>query len=511
MFFFNYRGEYGVPPYSRRDDLINMKKDQRETDHNRDLYTEYYKYFDDLFSKAGQQNGLEYIFTLLRVSGIEDGGWDPFIEAEDALNDFSKTLRRIKKGNEKSAFRYGLLIYCHAIEMSAPYQILFNLLQCIQKKHYIPFPFPGAPLGKKAKSKKGPFAFRPMSPVQKIELLREEAAKANQTMLIEKIESFFDDEIRNAFVHSDYTIVENELRICDGNIAHGISLETVSEKLSRCFAFYQAFFNIYKQIRRAFRKSKKIHRLSGFEVFETVTNKKEGLVGFKMHFSNGSHAFFERTKERVHGMNVMLQDNQINFMVGDLSKLQRKWLVNGKTFREKNTRYNPDCIWRPILFRGKSEEVIKETELESTDPDVQGCLFYIKCTGHESIEFVIKSDKEIFKGEKFTSNKIQLVVCGVGKKNYIYDGTYFVNSSNARLIKAGLNKIESFIQQHREKGLVISYQLKYLTKSSTKPIINPDGTFSVMFSMENPKNTLCASDFGIFPNKEWRIKEEWLD
>ena len=63
---------------------------------------------------------------MLRVSGIQDGGWDPFIEAEEALIDFSKLLRKIsKKGVSRESFHLGLLIYCHSIEMSAPYHILF--------------------------------------------------------------------------------------------------------------------------------------------------------------------------------------------------------------------------------------------------------------------------------------------------------------------------------------------------------------------------------------------------
>lgn len=475
-------------------------------DLNQEYYQEYYSYFDHLFCRARDANGLQCVYALLRVSGVEDGGWDPFIEAQEALIEFSKILKNIsKKGICKSSFRLALLIYCHSVEMSAPYHILFNLLQCIQKKDYIPFPFPGQ------LNKKKSFSIRPLLPVAKLAKIEEECEKIDETKLINKFKTFFDDEIRNAFYHSDYSFTDEEFRICENSLSRTVLLEDLSEKLARCFAFYQAFFDIYKHIRFSFKKSKKFHRLQNFEVFELITNSKEGLVGFKMHFSNGAQAFFQRQKERVHGINIRLEEDGINFFVADQSKLQYKWLVNGNTFREKNTRYNAPCTWKPILFHGNSGDIINEIKKETSDKDIQGCLFYIKCTGHESIEFVIKSDKQINKNE-LKNSKIKTILCECSSKNnWIYDCTYYANSNKAREIKKGINRIKKHIAGLCQKGIKCDYILKYSLFAKADPKKNDNGSFTVSYSTTDPRSTLCVSTFSVLPQTDWKIKAEWAE
>jgi hypothetical protein len=64
---------------------------------NLGYYTEYYEYLKSLFCKARDNGGIQFIFTLLRVSGIQDGGWDPFEEARESLLEFSKILRKNTK------------------------------------------------------------------------------------------------------------------------------------------------------------------------------------------------------------------------------------------------------------------------------------------------------------------------------------------------------------------------------------------------------------------------------
>ncbi len=475
----------------------------------KEYYQEYSNCLGHLFNLARDTNGLQFIYTLLRVSGIQDGGWDPFVEAQEALFEFSKILQRAsRKGINKNSFRLALLIYCHSVEMAAPYQMLYNLLRCAQGKNYVPFPFPGYPLGKKK-----PFNVRPQSPTRKIASLVQEAEKIGDKKLGTEMSSFFDDDIRNAFYHSDYSLTDTEFRICENGLPKSISFGDLSEKLSRCFAFYQAFFDLYKQHRLSFGGTKKYHRMPNFEVFELLTDKKEGLVGFKMHFSSGSTAFWERRKERVHGINVMLEKDHINFFVGDLSKLKRKWMVNGNVFREKNTRYNNPCTWKPIFFYGKAEEVIAEVKSESNDKNVQGCLFYIKCTGHESIEFAVKANKPLSDSKEIRNGKFELKLCDCSSDGtFVYDGTYFVNSDKAREIKVGINRIEKFAEGFRQRGIEVTYILKYHLERKMNPPTNNSGrSFTISFEMDDPRNTLCLSDFGILPKTDWKIKPEWIE
>lgn len=476
---------------------------------NEEYYKEYRAYLDHVFVRARDQDGLQYIYTLLRVSGIQDGGWDSFIEAKEALFEFSKVLRRVSRsGINKTSIRLALLIYCHSIEMAAPYQILYNLIRCAQGNSYTPFPFPGTPLGKKK-----PFAVRPLSPVKKIEILKLECEKIGEQELITKVNSFFDDDIRNAFYHSDYALTDTEFRICENGISQKISLAILSEKLSRCFAFFQAFFDLYKQIRLSFKNVKKQHRLPNFEVLTILTTPKEGLVGFQMHFSNGSYAFFERRKERVHGVNIMLEKDHINFFVGDLSKLQYKWIINGKPFREKNTRYNNLGVWRPIQFYGKSDEVLKEVRTQTTNKEIQGCLFYIKCTGHETIEFVVKSSAQLFEGKDMQKGKIRMTLCDCSTSGlFIYDCSYFINSTKVSEISKGINRIKKSIEAYKRSGMEIVYSQKYRLERDVKPPKNSDGrSFVISFTMDDPRNTLCLSNFGMLPATDWKIKPDWIE
>lgn len=280
-------------------------------------YEEYKKYFNHLFAKARDKGSLEYLYTLLRVSGVHDGGWDPFVEAEESLKDLSTVLRDLSKaGREKTCLRLALLLYCHSIEMSAPYQIFYNLLRCCQSERYIFMPFFEL-------SKKGHVV--PKYPKNKIDTLEEEAKKVGEEELILHIRSFFDNDIRNAFFHSDYTI-EDDFKIPEARVAHSIKREVLLEKITRCFAFYQAFMDTYREIKLAFRSDKGIYPLPNFDVLEFLVDDKEGLVGFKMHYprDDGMYAHYERRKERAYGINFMIQDTGVEFFLRTANRNQKR-------------------------------------------------------------------------------------------------------------------------------------------------------------------------------------------
>lgn len=292
-----------------------------------DFYSEYKRYFTHLFLKARDSGGLDFIYTLLRVSGIEDGGWDPFVEAEDSLKDLSVLLRGLSEdGRNKTALRLALLLYCHSIEMSAPYQILFNLLRCCQKKNYIFMPF--FELDKNGK-------IIPKYPKNKIEVLESEAKKSEEEELISHLNSFFDNHIRNAFFHSDYTI-EDDFRICESRPVQVIKKEILTEKIKRCFAFYQAFMDTYREAKMVYVKAEKIYPLKNFDVFELLVDEKEGLVGFKMHYprEDGMCGYYERRKDRIRGLNFMIENDGIRFHCGLLSEIKNVHMMNGSVYKK---------------------------------------------------------------------------------------------------------------------------------------------------------------------------------
>lgn len=53
---------------------------------------EYREYLMELFSKAWNTRPIDFIYTLLRVSGVQYGHWDPFSEILDAFEDYNKFL-----------------------------------------------------------------------------------------------------------------------------------------------------------------------------------------------------------------------------------------------------------------------------------------------------------------------------------------------------------------------------------------------------------------------------------
>lgn len=104
---------------------------------------EYKAYLWDLFHRAQEKGGFDFVLTLLRFDGMSIGHWDPMVEAREALSDLSEMIRQAAQDQDKTkrVYRLGLLVYCHATEMSAPYGILYNVLNCAQGKSYEMSPF----------------------------------------------------------------------------------------------------------------------------------------------------------------------------------------------------------------------------------------------------------------------------------------------------------------------------------------------------------------------------------
>ncbi len=492
-----------------------------------DKYTEeYLKYFDHLFFRAGNTSGFDFLYTLLRVQGITSGHWDAFVEAEEAIMDFSEMLRSLQKqkGMEKRSIQLGMLLYCHSTEMSAPYEILANLLRCCQEQPYKfrPFSRLATPIGKQGLFGKS----RPPSPKKKIEHLRELAQKCGEDNLLEIIDGYFRNDIRNAFYHSDYTITENEFRIIEeGNpTTEIVNLEELSSILAKCFAFYSAFFITYRNARRAIGNGKKYHIRPNFEVVEILTNSEELLSGFKVHFPSGTHAFFEREDyEGTKGLNFMCEKEGISLNVGDLNKYQEahSWVVDGKPFEQTDTRYNEYGYWRPIVLNRHGELIESEVSKIVEDKIVRGALFYIYATGHLAIEFILKSKEQIFKGEVYNKpNKgfprIEIKNIYNTENEYIYDGTLFLQNKDIESVKEGLNVINDFVEEIQNFGYKFVFSMKYeiykdASRISTFPPKNKDKKVrTIIISMEDPTSTLFTSTLSIFPKQDWSIKSDWI-
>ncbi|HBP00769.1 MAG TPA: hypothetical protein DD454_00935, partial [Candidatus Moranbacteria bacterium] len=257
------------------------------------------------------------------------------------------------------------------------------------------------------------------------------------------------------------------------------------------------------------RELKKYNRWPNYEVLEIITDEAEGLVGLKVHYSNGSCSLVERRENKTEALNVSLDENGVIFnKCGNPSDFKTEWLVDGKPFLEKRTRYNKICEWKPIVC-GDSDKLLREIDAKTKNKDIRDCLFYILSTGHMAIEFILKSNEELSAKNDMKSSKIFIDKCNCSDESlFIYDCTVFLNSSDISEVKEGLNYINDFLNKNKDENsnLDIFWELKYTIESKIKP----DSSGRIRFNFDDPRSTFCVSDLKIIPNKNWNIKKEWV-
>ena len=162
----------------------------------------------------------------------------------------------------------------------------------------------------------------------KIREIRKLAVHLEESVLVSKLDYAFDDKLRNAIVHSDYVLTSTELRSMESGPADAITLKDLDEKINYTFAFISGLLKAVNNTKFVLSRSKKYHKWDNYEVLELLSNGN-GVYGFNVHFSNGSKSTFERTKERgVVQINMLLR-NGVDFMVGDIDRLESVWKVNG--------------------------------------------------------------------------------------------------------------------------------------------------------------------------------------
>lgn len=291
---------------------------------------------EGLWREALSLSAFDTVCALLRVSGLQDAGWDPFEESQAAFEDFNWHLQAEDDAlSSKSQWRIGLLMYCQAVEMSAVHSTLANILRILlgQPYHLNPLGSLGRP------DKKRMFKFYPPSATVKWRKLRDMATEAERNDLVRMINAVYDDAVRNAFAHSDYILTDTHFRWTEGGLPSQIPLEQINNLVANAFIFFGIFMDIRDRWLSLVGQMPRYHKWPQYEVLELLKDENQKLNGFRVHFSNGNSARFSRTSEGVDCTNVIIQgDGTINFMVGLLDALERKWKIEGRTvdFGERN-------------------------------------------------------------------------------------------------------------------------------------------------------------------------------
>src|SRR5262249_33643834 len=95
-------------------------------------------------------------------------------------------------------------------------------------------------------------------------------------------------------------------------------VEQAQEAFHRCRIFLWSLLTVYFEQRLSYRNSPAPRLYKNpfwFGVFELLINDDYGLYGFRMHFSNGGSAWFERHPDTHDGLNIMFKPH-IEFFVG---------------------------------------------------------------------------------------------------------------------------------------------------------------------------------------------------
>ncbi len=291
--------------------------------------SKYYDLFNTLIEKAYNVNPFDTLCSLLRAGGMSDANWDPFEESRKALEDYNWILEKTR--TERSAIsqiRIALLMYCQLIEMTAPHEIMTNLLSCIDGGGYKIQPL--RHLGRTNNKKKKPSIYVPPSAKTKFRYINEQAEKCNEFDLKVAIGHIYSDNIRNSFTHSDYVLTDEFFRYTENRISQQIPIEELHEIIMSCFDFYSQFMRLHRLWLIRLSKGKRYHKWPEYRVFELLVGDN-GVYGFNVHFSNGCKATYSRREDGIVATNLSFKhDGGINFYIGSSQNLEPLWKIDGQ-------------------------------------------------------------------------------------------------------------------------------------------------------------------------------------
>lgn len=249
---------------------------------------------------------LNYFASLLRILGMEDSGWDPYLESRTTLEDLNSLFKiKLPEGcfpdPNATLWRIGLLLYSHVVEMDAPYEVLTNLLRFRLGKGYNPNAFFEFLTGTEKKS----FKRRSISTPRKIKIVKELSVEAGLPEVGKIFDEFYNNHLRNAVGHSDYILADEGFR-CRGGIsgskAFRIPYAELDEIISAAKAFISSFFQAELSTRQTWGLQK--HQALPYDrhykgLIEILVDHQDLMCGFRVHWPNGSESTYRRTEDGI--------------------------------------------------------------------------------------------------------------------------------------------------------------------------------------------------------------------
>ena len=229
----------------------------------------FFNSLDPIFSRAKQQSDFEFILCLLRIHGMEDGGWDPY---ETTVRAIPKIRDLWVAADAETSKHIGLWIYGHVMEASEPYERLANFIRVGN--------------GQRGQSTTAfpPRGNRPASPGEKIQELQARAVAAGFVDAFVPLREVWDRRLRNASFHADYTVVRAGLRTM--NPAREYSWQEFDNLTNGALAYHTAFSALYKHYVASYDRPIEIPVHPGFspdpnERAVVMVREGHGVIGIK--------------------------------------------------------------------------------------------------------------------------------------------------------------------------------------------------------------------------------------
>lgn len=222
-----------------------MLDDTDATDRNEvhdEAVVRYLTTFDKAFTAASEKCEAEFVKALLRVSSLQNVGWDPYETTLRAVPAMVGLHDLIPTGDQhyETSRHLALWTYGHIVEASEPPAMLADMLHIADGGWFMPLRFADVPV-RKPKPGEDEFAVprRPMRfQDEKLPVIEELAAAVGMPDVLEPIREVWDRDLRNAVFHADYTIHGNEVRIPDKSKTY--TRDDFQALINRALAYHES-------------------------------------------------------------------------------------------------------------------------------------------------------------------------------------------------------------------------------------------------------------------------------
>lgn len=273
----------------KRDENGVWTLEREDGDDYRDEYFDepfarYLTAFDPAFARAEEVCESEFVKALVRIGGAQDAGWDPYettLRAIPAVRDLHKLLPDDGDWKDFETARHlQLWMYGHIIEASEPYAILADMLHIADGGFFMPYRFPDKELRRAREGEIFP-PKRPWFFSEKLPELETLAAAADLERVLDPVREIWDNQLRNAVFHADYSLCGGEVRTRGKTYEH----EEILNLVNRALAYHEALALLVEQNRLGYQEPKllALHTDAGGpeECGVVMVRDGVGAIGFK--------------------------------------------------------------------------------------------------------------------------------------------------------------------------------------------------------------------------------------